>query len=195
MKPLLGQTPSQTVGPFFATALAAAQYGYPFTSIASPDMAGAALAGQRIQIEGQVFDGAGVPISDALLEIWQADATGSFAAAASADGGFCGFGRCGTGTRDAGSYWFETVKPGPVAAGQAPHIAVAVLMRGLLLHVFTRLYFDDEPLANALDPVLASVAADRRATLLAQRTERGGAVVYRFDIRMQGENETVFFDL
>lgn len=194
MKPLLGQTPSQTVGPYFATALTAVQYGYPFTSIAGPDMADTAVPGQRIRIEGQVLDGAGTAITDAVIEIWQADASGAYARLPVAPAAFSGFGRCGTGTAKAGLFWFETIKPGPAAPGQAPHVNVTVMMRGLLLHAFTRIYFADEAAANAQDPVLTAIAADRRHTLMAQKLLRDGAVIYRFDIRMQGPDETLFFD-
>jgi protocatechuate 3,4-dioxygenase, alpha subunit len=189
-KPLLGQTPSQTVGPYFAYGLTPSQYGYDWPSVAGSRMADETTAGLRIRIEGQVLDGAGTPVEDALIEILQADSRGHYADAANT--GFTGFGRCGTGTEPEGFFRFETIKPGPVGEGQAPHVNVTVLMRGLLLHVFTRLYFADEAQSNAADPVLAMVPAERRHTLIAARAAPG---LYRFDIHMQGENETVFFDL
>ena len=189
---LLGQTPSQTVGPFFAYGLTPAQYGFRWNSIVGPVMADETIPGQRITVEGQVFDGKGEPIADALIEIWQADAAGRYAAQPGANASFHGLGRCGTGTLAGGLFRFETIKPGAAAAGEAPHLNVIVLMRGLMNHVFTRVYFADESAANASDPVLAEVPADRRQTLVARLVSPGR---YRFDIRMQGNDETVFFDL
>jgi protocatechuate 3,4-dioxygenase alpha subunit len=191
------QTPSQTVGPFFAYGLTPQQYGYPMASIASGALAEGETDGERIRIEGRVFDGAGQPVSDAMIEIWQADAHGRYAHPADPRGsntGFKGFGRVGTGTDPQSRFVFDTVKPGRVDAHQAPHVNVIVFMRGMLLHTFTRLYFSDEADANAADPVLASVPADRRGTLIAHREQGQGTPVYRFDIHMQGDKETVFFD-
>ena len=182
-------TPSQTVGPYLAI-------GLPFPEgphVVAPDSPGA------IRIAGRVFDGAGELVPDHLIETWQADADGHFAdlhahGGASELPGFRGFGRCGEEDGD-GTYQLITVKPGrvphPEGALQAPHIAASVFARGLLHRVVTRIYFADEPEANAEDPVLRRVPADRRATLLAQPTDDG----YRFDIRLQGQDETVFFDL
>lgn len=191
----LRQTPSQTVGPYFAYGLVPEQYGYQqsLTSLAGSQMADSETEGAPIRIEGRVFDGAGNPISDALIEIWQADAMGRYAHPADPRGSnstFKGFGRCGTGTDPQNRYWFNTVKPGSVDSGQAPHLNVIVSMRGMLLHAFTRMYFPDEP-ANAMDKVLNAVPAGRRGTLIATRVSGN---VYRFDIHMQGDNETVFFD-
>src|SRR5690606_18830794 len=109
--------------------------------------------------------------------------------------GFTGFGRCGTGTDPQNRYRFHTIKPGAVSADEAPYINVIVTMRGMLLHTFTRIYFSDEAEANARDAVLNSVPAERRNTLIAQRKDVGGRVVYEFTIRMQGDQETVFFDI
>src|SRR3984957_5819575 len=191
----LRQTPSQTVGPYFAYGLAPEQYGYQqtLTSIAGSQMVEGDVEGQRIRVEGRVFDGAGNPISDALIEIWQADGLGRYAHPADPRGSnntFKGFGRCGTGTDPQNRYWFDTIKPGKVSADEAPHLNVIVSMRGMLLHAFTRIYFPDE-LANATDKVLRLVPAERRDTLIAKHA---GGGVYHFDIHMQGENETVFFD-
>jgi protocatechuate 3,4-dioxygenase alpha subunit len=182
------QTPSQTVGPFFAFALTPEQYGYPFASIVSGRLADETTDGERIRIVGQVLDGEGTPINDAMVEIWQADAQGRYAAPT----GFTGFGRQGTGTDPQNRFIFDTVKPGRVDAEQAPHISVIVFMRGILTHAYTRIYFSDEAQANARDPVLNSVPEARRATLIAERDADG---LYRFDIHMQGEDETVFFDV
>lgn len=193
----LGQTPSQTVGPYFAYGLTPQQYGYPMKEIASGRLADDGVEGERIRIEGQVFDGAGAVVPDAMIEIWQADAQGRYAHPADPRGSnadFRGFGRFGTGTDPQNRFIFETVKPGLVGDGQAPHINVIVFMRGMLVHAFTRLYFSDEVSANAADPALSSVPADRRGTLIAERHDGPTGTVYRFDIRMQGDSETVFFD-
>jgi protocatechuate 3,4-dioxygenase alpha subunit len=186
------QTPSQTVGPFFAYGLTPEGYGR--KGIAGPDLVGPDVQGRRLRIEGRVLDGAGEAVPDALLEIWQADAFGRYphpgdARPGQRDGAFRGFGRCGT---DAdGRFAFSTVRPGADGEG-APHITLAVFARGLLLHAFTRIYFADEERANAADAVLALVPAGRRATLLARPTNLPDT--WRFDIRLQGEGETVFFD-
>ena len=153
--------------------------------------------GECIRITGRVLDGEGNPVPDALLEIWQADAEGRYAHPAdprSSNLRFSGFGRCGTGTDPESRFVFDTIKPG---AGdcQAPHINAIVFMRGLLSHVFTRIYFDDEAAANVRDPILASVDEARRGTLLAARQTMPAGTVYRFDLRMQGPDETVFFDV
>ena len=197
----LKQTPSQTVGPFFAYGLVPTQYGYglghSLPSLFDDRIATEAADGEAIEVVGQVFDGAGKPIPDALIEILQADANGRYANdhAASQASGFRGFGRVGTGTDPRNEFRFRTIKPGATRDGQAPHLNVIVLMRGLLVHAFTRAYFDGET-ANATDAVLQSVPAARRGTLVAKREgTQGGRSVYRFDIRMQGPEETVFFDV
>ena len=192
------QTPSQTIGPFFAYGLTPEQYGYNLTSIAAPELAKPDQEGERIRIEGQVFDGEGAAVGDAMIEIWQADAAGRYAHPADSRGSnadFTGFGRVGTGADPEQRFFFETIKPGAPGAGQAPHINVIVFMRGLLNHVYTRIYFSDETEANAADPVLASIPEDRRATVIAKRDDSAAGSVYRFDIHMQGAEETVFFDL
>ncbi len=192
-----GQTPSQTVGPYFAYGLTARQYGYDFDQPFDTVLAEDGARGERIRLEGRVFDGDGKPINDALIEISQPDGDGAYPDSLEEvhRTGFRAFGRCGTGTDPLFRFTFATVKPGTEAAGSAPHINLVITMRGLLLNTFTRVYFDDEVQANAADPVLASVPPDRRDTLLARRTERAGEVVYQFDIHMQGAQETVFFDL
>jgi protocatechuate 3,4-dioxygenase alpha subunit len=156
------------------------------------------VSGDRIRIAGQVFDGDGATVRDAVLEIWQADAQGRFAdpqdKRALPNSAFKGFGRSGTDAE--GRFAFETIKPGivpdPGGKPQAPHIVLAVYARGLLLHLYTRIYFDDEAAKNAADPVLALVPEDRRSTLIAKRQPDGS---YRFEVRLQGDNETVFFDV
>lgn len=195
------QTPSQTVGPFFAYGLTPEQYGYPFPSLVDANLAGESTEGERIRLVGQVLDGEGKPVDDAMVELWQANAHGRYRGQP-ADGSrdntidpsFTGFGRSGTGTDPDARFVFHTIKPGSIEDGQAPHLNVILTMRGLLNHLYTRIYFDDEAEANAADPVLAKVPEDRRATLLAHRSSPDHAV-YHFDIRMQGPEETVFFDL
>lgn len=194
----LKQTPSQTVGPFFAYGLTPQQYGYQMASVADGDLLAPEIAGERIRLEGKVFDGEGAAIHDAMIEIWQADAQGRYAHPADQRGsnvGFKGFGRQGTGTDPEMRYVFSTIKPGAVSDGEAPHINVIVFARGLLNHLFTRVYFSDEAMANAADAVLNGVPEDRRQTLVAQREDGPGGAVYRFDIHLQGDRETVFFDV
>ncbi|MES2945857.1 MAG: protocatechuate 3,4-dioxygenase subunit alpha [Pseudomonadota bacterium] len=193
----LNQTPSQTVGPYFAYGLTPTQYGYDLKSLFTPVLAKPNARGEHIRITGQVIDGAGKPILDAMVEISQPDASGKpvVSLADAEANGFTGFGRCGTGTDPQNFFEFKTVKPGAAAAGQAPFINVCVTMRGLLVHTFTRIYFDDQTAANEQDAVLNSVPTDRRATLIARREELDSGAVYHFSIFMQGEQETVFFDL
>lgn len=192
-----GPTPSQTVGPFFAYGLTARQYGYDFGQPFDDLVALPQAQGQHIVLEGRVLDGDGQPILDAIVEIGHADAQGCYPPNIDEvkATGFRAFGRVGTGTDADRRFIFRTVKPGAEAPGQAPHINVIVMMRGLLLHAFTRVYFSDEATANATDAVLNSVPAERRDTLIAQRRDEGGLPVYRFDIHMQGARETVFFDV
>jgi protocatechuate 3,4-dioxygenase alpha subunit len=192
------QTPPQTVGPFFAYGLTPEQYGYPFRSLAGPVLVDSDTPGERIRITGRVLDGEGNPVPDAMIEIWQADGEGRYAHPVDTRGSnvrFKGFGRCGTGTEPENRFVFETIKPGRVGDGQAPHVNVIVFMRGMLCHVYTRIYFDDEAEANARDPVLASVDEPRRRTLIAVRNTTPAGTVYRFDLHMQGPDETVFFDV
>lgn len=193
----LGQTPSQTVGPYFAYGLTPEQYLYDFRSAFRPVLVRDDTPGTVIEITGQVIDGAGNPINDAMIEIAHADANGRFVSTLQdvAATGFTGFGRCGTGTDAQNRYSFRTVKPAACGPDEAPYVNVIVTMRGMLVHAFTRMYFEDEAQANANDPVLQSVPAERRDTLIARREAREGRIVYRFDIHMQGERETVFFDL
>ena len=191
---ILPLTSSQTVGPFFGPALL--REDAMRNVLTQPE-----TAGERIRIEGHVLDGDGLPVPDAMVEIWQANAHGRYnhkadQGAAHLDPTFLGFGRCGT--AEDGSYWFETIKPGRVTFYQeqlqAPHICVTVFSRGLLNHLVTRLYFEDEQ-TNAVDPILRCVPDERRSTLLARRENIDETVVYRFEIIMQGEGETAFFNL
>ena len=158
----LVHTPSQTVGPFYSIGLDRE----PANALVSPD------APDALRVAGRLIDGAGEPISDGLIEIWSATARA--------------WGRCGT--ADDGSFWFVLAKP-PAAGGEAPRYDVFIFARGLLRHQLTRLYFPDEPDANASDPVLSALAEVDRATLVAEQGDGG----LRFDIRMQGEQQTVFF--
>lgn len=187
-------TGSQTVGPFFAPALL--RQDAVRHTLAKPE-----TVGERIRIEGRVLDGDRLPVPDALVEIWQANAHGRYAHPADAgpaplDPSFVGFGR--SGTEDEGLYWFETIKPGSVRFDaerwQAPHLCVTVFARGLLNHLATRLYFAGEP-GNASDPILLRVPEQRRQTLIAARHEEGTRLVYRLDLVLQGEGETVFFNV
>jgi protocatechuate 3,4-dioxygenase, alpha subunit len=187
-------TASQTVGPFFSGCLLRDDRSCTATLV-TPD-----TEGTRINIEGHVYDGDGQPVPDAMIEIWQADAAGRYnypsAGVLAPDATFTGAGRCGT--DDRGSFLFETIKPGAVPFDaqqmQAPHICVTVFARGLLNHLYTRLYFTDES-ANEHDPILLLVPEERRATLLAQPTHGDGVTTYRFDIVLQGAGETVFFNI
>lgn len=189
----LGQTPSQTVGPYFTLRLY--QKG---EEILVPE----GYTGERIVIEGKVYDGDRNHIEDALLEIWQANAAGRYrhpddTRDIALDHGFTGFGRT-VSDFETGEYRFETVKPGlvPDAEGafQAPHISLMVQGRGMLNPVFTRIYFSDEEAANQDDLTLRRVPASRRETLIAHLVDDRSPKVYRFDVRFQGEDETVFFD-
>lgn len=183
---MLEVTPSQTIGPFFAV----------MTPLGTNELVSLGAPG-AIMIEGTVFDGAGDPVSDALIEIWQADAHGRYTPGAEEGAaeppGFPGWGRCATDSN--GAFRFVTVAPGAVAGNderlQAPHISVTVFARGLLRRLATRLYFPDQERANAADPVLSSIAEPViRETLIAIPS---GPRSYRFDIHLQGEQETAFF--
>jgi protocatechuate 3,4-dioxygenase alpha subunit len=195
------QSPSQTIGPFFHYGLNPVEANYPHTQIANHCLVSEQTQGERLSLTGRVFDGKGVVVEDALVEIWQANAAGRYRHPNDArsqralDPHFQGFGRCGTGASDDGRFVFKTIKPGPDQPGNAPFISVTVFMRGLLNHVYTRVYFDDEVDANATDPVLSRTEAGRKVTLLAKCCNTPDGLEYTFDIHMQGEQETVFFDL
>jgi protocatechuate 3,4-dioxygenase alpha subunit len=187
-------TSSQTVGPFFEPALL--RKDALRNSLITDD-----TAGEKIRIEGRVLDGDGLAVPDAMIEIWQANAYGRYNHDSDArdvplDPTFLGFGR--SGTDENGVYWFDTIIPGPVpfheTQMQAPHICVTVFSRGLLNHLVTRLYFEDEP-ANTTDPILQYVPLERRATLLARRKPGVDKITYHFDIILQGAGETVFFNI
>lgn len=187
-------TPSQTVGPFFHIGLDRPDWA---------DLTAGNPQGERIVVAGRVIDGDGAPVPDACLELWQANAAGRYAhpddtrTDTPLDPNFRGFGRVST---DAdGNFRFTTIRPGPVPGRgnslQAPHIAVALFARGLLKQLYTRVYFAGEPL-NETDPVLSTLADPmRRQTLIATRSEDMEPATWRLDIVMQGDNETVFFDI
>jgi protocatechuate 3,4-dioxygenase alpha subunit len=200
-------TPSQTVGPFFAYGLTPKgrcewdpNGSYSWKNTVESDLVTPDASGTRIHIEGIVFDGDGLPINDCMIEIWQADSQGRYASPqdkrALPNSKFKGFGR--SATDKAGVFAFDTIKPGavpgPDGKPQAPHIMVCIFSRGMIRQVYTRMYFDDEP-ANATDPILNMVPADRRGTLIAHKQPGGGTASYRFNIRVQGGDETVFFDI
>lgn len=188
-EPKIGPTPSQTVGPFFHDALLDEDR----SELVSPEHP------EIIKIDGTVYDGAGEVVPDAMVEIWQANWAGRYNHPADEredlplDENFSGFGR--SKTVDGGRFSFTTVKPGPVPGPngrmQAPHTMVSVFARGLLKRVVTRIYFPDEGEANAADPVLSSIEdPEPRETLIAH--DEGGCL--RFDIHLQGENQTAFFE-
>jgi protocatechuate 3,4-dioxygenase, alpha subunit len=188
----LKETPSQTAGPFVHIGTMPAVAGLK-TKHTGPDntLARDGTLGERIRIEGLIYDGAGALVKDALVEIWQANANGQYGS-----NDFTGFGRAATDFEN-GLFFFETVKPGatPYRDGrmQAPHVTLTIFARGINIHLQTRLYFSDEAKANADDPVLQLVGAPELvATLIAKRD--ADRLLYRFDIHLQGDRETVFFD-
>jgi len=196
---LLPETPSQTAGPYVHIGLALAAAGNPtrdqeiWNQLAKPG-----APGEHIILIGNVYDGNGHLVRDSFLEFWQANHEGVYDSAFDLEKPFNGFGRTAT-TFDAGDWTLHTIKPGVVknAGGvpMAPHINVTLFARGINIHLQTRLYFDDETQANAADPVLNLIEQpQRRETLVAKRCEVDGKPAYRFDIRIQGEGETVFFD-
>lgn len=201
----LKETASQTAGPYVHIGLIPHMAGFDiFQNNFGNVLAGASTKGEHVTIEGRVLDGTGTPVRDALLEIWQANADGRYNHPADTqkkplDPGFRGWGRTGA-QFQTGLYSFDTVKPGPVPGRNgrmmAPHINVWIVSRGINIGLHTRMYFSDEADANAADPVLNLIEQEeRRQTLIAKRTSRDGKTVYLFDIVLQGDNETVFFDV
>lgn len=201
----LHETPSQTGGPYVHIGLLPQQANIEvFENNFNNQLVKENTLGERIRLEGQVFDGLGLPLRDVLIEIWQADANGVYPSAADIQGkvvdpNFLGWGRTGA-DFETGFWSFNTIKPGSVpgrkGTTQAPHIALIIFARGINIGLNTRVYFEDEAEANAQDPVLKGIEwAPRRQTLIAKREESDGEVVYRFDIRIQGEDETVFLDI
>jgi protocatechuate 3,4-dioxygenase alpha subunit len=197
----LKESPSQTAGPYVHIGLTPnfAEITGVYPEDLGIRMVNDKTKGERVTIKGRVLDGTGTPLKDALVEIWQADADGLYNSPSevrgSADANFTGWGRCPSGMED-GVFTFETIKPGrvpyPDGRKQAPHITFWVVARGINIGLQTRMYFGDEEAANAEDPILARIEHRVRVpTLIAQREGN----VYTFDIRLQGENETVFFDI
>lgn len=170
------QTPSQTVGPYFAYGLVPKQYSYDFKSLVENCIVNPDSTTDLISIKGKVFDGENNPIPDAMIELWQNDGRTQF------------FGRFGTGTKADNHFIFETIKPKSVD-GQAPYVTLIIFMRGQLIHSYTRIYFSDEEALNGQDSVLNTIDPNRRNTIIAQKKEG----FYELDIYMQGEKETVFF--
>lgn len=225
----LRESASQTAGPYVHIGLAPGAAGFKiFENELGRDIAGPNAKGQRIRVEGCVIDGTGSPVKDVLIEVWQANADGTYVrheeGGAQVEEGFRGWGRVIT-DFETGEWGFDTIKPGKVnarakmasgVAGKvrdthpdwqgradenhapmAPHLNLWIVARGINIGLNTRMYFDDEAEANATDPVLNLIEwENRRATLIAKHSgDRDGMQVYRFDIRLQGDNETVFFDV
>lgn len=203
------ETASQTAGPYVHIGLAPAAAGFDiFANNFANVLVGPATKGERIRIEGRVFDGIGTVLKDVLIEIWQANGEGKYAHPADRQPGkqldpaFRGWGRACT-DFETGVYAFETVKPGPVEGRNgrvmAPHVNAWIVARGVNLGLNTRIYFGDEAEANSQDPVLNLIEWEaRRSTLVAERldpTSGTDLATYRFDIRLQGDGETVFFDI
>jgi protocatechuate 3,4-dioxygenase, alpha subunit len=197
----LKESASQTAGPYVHIGLTPnfAEIGGVYPQDLGTVMAGPNARGERITITGRVIDGAGAPLRDALVEIWQADAAGLYNSPSetrgSADPDFSGWGRCPT-DMDTGEFRFETVKPGrvPFRDGRpmAPHVSLWIVARGINLGLNTRMYFEDEAEANAADPILARIEHKGRIPTLLGRREGDG---YRFDVHLQGPDETIFFDI
>lgn len=199
----LKETASQTAGPYVHIGLAPGAAGFRiYEHELGQDIAGPNARGERIRVEGRVIDGMGTPIRDVLIEVWQANADGHYAhpeGGGPVEDGFRGWGRV-ISDFTTGEWGFDTVKPGPTrgrnSGVQAPHLNLWIVARGINIGLNTRMYFADEPEANAKDPVLNLIEwENRRATLIAHRALRDGHPVYRFDIRLQGDDETVFFDV
>ena len=198
----LGESPSQTAGPYVHIGCAPNFCGIGGLYAEDPGsiMVNQQTLGERITIRGSVFDGSGVALKDALVEIWQADAAGLYPSPGEtrgqADPNFTGWGRS-PGDMESGEFVFETIRPGrvpyPDGRMQAPHITFWIVARGINIGLHTRLYFDDENEANDADPILARIEHRRRVATLLANSESAG--VYRFDIHLQGPDETVFFDM
>jgi protocatechuate 3,4-dioxygenase, alpha subunit len=202
----LPETPSQTAGPYVHIGLIPNQAGFDiFANNFGGDIAGPGVAGERIVIEGRIFDASGHTAKDVLVETWQANAAGRYNHPAdrqdkALDPAFRGWARTGT-DFETGVYGIRTIKPGSVVGrrgrkSMAPHVSFWIAARGINIGLSTRMYFADEAAANADDPVLNIIEQpERRQTLIAARSERNGDVLYTFDIHLGGERETVFFDV
>ena len=190
----LKESPSQTAGPYVHIGAMPAHAGLNLRTQEKLNvLTGPSVEGERIRIEGVIYDGAKALVRDAVIESWQADSRGLHN-----QSGFFGWGRAAC-DATSGLWFIETIKPGAFAARngamQAPFITLAIFARGINIHLHTRLYFEDEAAANASDPVLGMVDPAHRPTLIAKKDKRGSETVYRLDIVLQGDNETVFFDM
>jgi len=199
----LKESASQTAGPYVHIGLAPGAAGFDiYKHELGHDIIGPNAKGEKIRVEGRVIDGMDAPIKDVLLEVWQANADGNYAhpeGGGVVEDGFRGWGRVIT-DFETGEWGFDTVKPGPTqgrnVGTQAPHLNLWLVARGINIGLNTRMYFGDEPEANAKDPVLNLIEwENRRGTLIAERRGGGDVPTYRFDIRLQGAHETVFFDV
>ncbi|AUR01739.1 MULTISPECIES: protocatechuate 3,4-dioxygenase subunit alpha [Roseobacteraceae] len=199
----LKESASQTAGPYVHIGLAPGAAGFDiYQQEFGHDITGPNAKGERIRVEGRVIDGMGAPIKDVLIELWQANADGHYAhpeGGGPVEDGFRGWGRVISDFKT-GEWGFETVKPGKTrgrnVGTQAPHLNLWIVARGINIGLNTRMYFGDETAANAADPVLNLIEWEHRhATLIAERSEEDGMPIYHFDIRLQGDNETVFFDV
>ena len=199
----LRESASQTAGPYVHIGLAPGAAGFDiYKQELGHDICGPNAKGERIRIEGLVIDGMGAPIKDVLLEVWQANAEGYYAhpeGGGDVEDGFRGWGRVIT-DFESGEWCFDTIKPGPTrgrdVGTQAPHLNLWIVARGINIGLNTRMYFGDDAEANAKDPVLNLIEwENRRDTLIAQRDDSGEVPTYRFKIRLQGDDETVFFDV
>ncbi len=198
----LKESPSQTAGPYVHIGCTPNFAGIKgiFPADLGTSMKTGSVKGQEITVRGAVFDGTGTPLRDAMIEIWQADAQGLYNSAnetrGKADLNFTGWGRS-PGDMNSGEFVFETVKPGrvPYIDGrlQAPHITFWIVARGINIGLQTRMYFADEADANSADPILSRIEHQNRVPTLLAKSEREG--LYRFDVRLQGEGETIFFDM
>ena len=198
---MVKQTASNTIGPFFHHAMT--PEGHDVKGITDNYLAGKKTNGEHIRVEGRILDAEGKPLRAAMLEIWQANATGRYNSPTDdrndvkLDSKFSGFGRVSSDSK--GKFEFETIKPGSVPssgnAPQAPHINLTLFAAAIHSYLFTRPYFSDEVVANEIDPVLSSVGDTRGDTLIARRKNTKNGIEYRFDIKLGGEGETVFFDV
>ncbi|MCY4306016.1 MAG: protocatechuate 3,4-dioxygenase subunit alpha [Aestuariivita sp.] len=199
----LKETTSQTAGPYVHIGLAPKAAGFEiYQKELGENIAGSKAEGEQIRVEGYIIDGTGTTLKDALIEVWQANAEGIYAhseGGGEVEDGFRGWGRVITNFKT-GKWGFNTIKPGSTLARnsgmQAPHINLWLVARGINIGLNTRIYFDDEVRANSIDPVLNLIEwENRRHTLMAKRSTDNDIPIYRFDIRLQGKDETVFFDV
>lgn len=188
------ETPAQTAGPYIHMGTLPAVAGLDVNWHEGAHVLPPAAGGEKnITLKGKIFDGGGAPVTDAVIEIFQADASGAFHTTT-----FPNWGRAYS-DFETGEWTFHTVRPGPTARSNrsimAPHVLLAIFARGMNGHLTTLMYFPDDEIANARDPILSSIDPQRRGTLVAQRDANGGEGSYRFDIFLQGDRETAFFNI